>query len=395
MISTAEALGEVLGLVAVVGTEEVPLAAASGRVLRADARASRDQPPFAASAMDGYALCAADAVAGTALPVVGEAAAGRRHLAPLEPGTAIRIFTGAPLPQGANSILIQEDAIREGDRITVTSAPEAGDYIRPAGMDFPAGFAVVAPRRLTPRDIALLAAMNVSHVTVARQPEVALVPTGDELVWPGESPGPDQIVSSNAHGLAAAIAGWGCLSRLCPIARDTEASLLQALDHASGADIVVSLGGASVGDHDLVAKAWGAAGLSRAFYKVAMRPGKPLMAGRVAGSVMLGLPGNPVSAMVCGEIFLRPALDAMLGLPAGPRPRGRARLATSIEANGPREHYMRAALTDGPDGPLCSPATRQDSNLVATLAASNALAIRPPNAPVAPTGSAIDVIRLD
>ncbi len=346
MITVSEALDRLFALVRPVGTESVPLAQAGGRVLAADAVARRTQPPFAASAMDGYAVRAAEAQAGAALAVVGEAAAGRRFGAALPPGAAVRIFTGAPVPDGADAILIQEDARTEGDGITVAEAPGAGAHVRPAGGDFREGERLQAPRRLTPRDVALLAAMNLPEVTVARRPVVALIATGDELVQPGEAPGPDQIVSSNNYGLAAMLRAIGAEPLLCPIARDSRESLLAALEPARGADFIVTLGGASVGEHDLVASVFGKAGLTLDFYKIAMRPGKPLMAGRMGDALMLGLPGNPVSAIVCGEIFLRPAIEAAQGLPARPCATRTARLAHGLEKNGPREHYMRATVSE-------------------------------------------------
>jgi molybdopterin molybdotransferase len=396
LLPVAEALARILALVTPTGTEEVPLAEAAGRVLAADAAAARDQPPFAASAMDGYAVRAAEATLGARLTVTGEAAAGNGHPDALAPGTAIRIFTGAPVPQGADAILIQEDARRDGDRIEVAEAAVPGAHIRRAGMDFARGFRLPAPRRLTGRDCALLAAMNVPRLTCRRRPVVALIPTGDELVEPGQTPGPHQIVSSNDIGLAAMLRAAGAEPRRCPIARDTRASLLAALEAARGADFIVTLGGASVGDHDLVAKVLGEAGLALDFYKINMRPGKPLMAGTLGPQVMLGLPGNPVSSMVCGEIFLRPAIDAALGLPAGPRETRAAFLAAPLGPNGPRQHYMRATVTPGADGRLrCDAAPDQDSSLVATLARANALLVRAPSAPPAAEGDPVQVILLD
>ncbi len=395
MLSTAEAIDRLLALARVTGTETVPLAEAAGRVLAADAVARRTQPPFPASAMDGYAVRAAEAVAGAVLDVAGEAQAGRAFGGALPPGAAIRIFTGAPVPEGADAILIQENATRDGDRITVTEAPAEGEYVRPAGTDFRAGATLAAPRRLTASDVALLAAMNIPEVTVARRPVVALIPTGDELVMPGEEPGPDQIVASNNFGLAAMLAAAGAEPRMLPIARDTEESLRARLDEAAGADLIVTIGGASVGDHDLVQDVAGAAGLDLSFYKIAMRPGKPLMAGRLGGAALVGLPGNPVSAMVCGEIFLRPLLDAMLGLPGAPRAREVAILAEPLGPNGPREHYMRATLTGTADGRrICRVAPRQDSSLLSVLATANALAVRPPHAPAAEAGETVEVIPL-
>lgn len=391
MIPVSEALERLFALVSPVGRETVPLERAGGRVLAEDAVARRTQPPFAASAMDGYAVRAADAAVGAVLPVTGEAAAGRRHAGALPPGAAVRIFTGAPVPEGADAILIQEDARREGDRVTVTQSPKPGEFVRPAGGDFAQGDRLAAPRRLTSRDIALLAAMNLPEVTVSRRPRVALIATGDELVLPGEVPGPDQIVSSNNYGLAAMLAEAGAEPILCPIARDSRESLLAALEPARGADFIVTLGGASVGEHDLVASIFGEAGLSLDFWKIRMRPGKPLMAGRLDGSVMLGLPGNPVSAMVCGEIFLRPAVDAALGLPRRPRATRSARLAHPLPANGPREHYMRAAVdVEG----LVTVFENQDSSLLATLSRANALVVREPDAPALGQGAEVRLIPL-
>lgn len=401
MLPVADALARILALVTPAGTEEVPLADAAGRVLAADAVARLSQPPFPASAMDGYAVRAADARAGARLTVTGEAKAGEGGVQAVGPGEAVRIFTGAPVPDGADAILIQENARRtrspgEGDTVEVVEAPVAWRFIRPAGMDFAQGFRLAAPRRLNPRELALLAAMNAARVTVSRRPVVALIPTGDELVEPGETPGPGQIVSSNDIGLAAMLAAAGAEPRPCPIARDNRESLLAALEAARGADFIVTLGGASVGEHDLVAEVFGDAGLALDFYRIAMRPGKPLMAGRIGASVMLGLPGNPVSAFVCAEVFLRPALDAALGLPAGERATRTAFLGHDLAETGPRAHYMRASVSPAADGMMrCEVAENQDSSLLATLARANALVVRPPHAPAARAGSPVAYIPLD
>jgi molybdopterin molybdotransferase len=396
LLPVADALTRILALVTPVGTEEIPLAEAAGRVLAVAGVAARNQPPFDASAMDGYAVRAADAIAGARLTVTGEAAAGDGHANAVGSGEAVRIFTGAPVPDGADTILIQENATRTDDTISVTEPPASGAHVRRTGMDFTKGFRLPAPRRLTGREAALLAAMNVPRVTVRRRPLVALIPTGDELVAPGAIPGPGQIVSSNDIGLAAMLTAAGAQPLLCPIARDSRASLLAALEAAAGADFIVTLGGASVGDHDLVAKVFGEAGMVLDFYRIAMRPGKPLMAGKLGARVMLGLPGNPVSSMVCAEIFLRPAIDKALGLPAGPRPTRRATLSHDVEPNGPREHYMRATVSLAADGSVrCRMARDQDSSLLATLARANALVVRPANAPAAVAGGNVDYIALD
>jgi molybdopterin molybdotransferase len=368
------------------------LRAAAGRVLAEDAVARRDQPPFPASAMDGYAIRAVDALDGARLRVTGLSSAGAGFDGRVGPGEAVRIFTGAPVPEGADLIVIQEDADRAGDFVSLRPGRDATDHIRPAGGDFRAGSRLGAPRRLTAQEIALLAAMNVDPVPVARRPVIGLIPTGDELVWPGDAPGRDQIVSSNNFGLKAMLEARGAEARMLPIARDTAESLAAVFALAEGADLIVTLGGASVGDFDLVQKTAIAHGLTLDFYKVAMRPGKPLMAGRLGAVPLIGLPGNPVSAMVCGLLFLRPAVDAMLGLPTGLPTVAKARLAEAIGGNGPREHYMRATVTAEDGGWLCRPFERQDSSLLSVLAAANALMVRPPHDPARQAGDMVDFL---
>jgi molybdopterin molybdotransferase len=306
----------------------------------------------------------------------------------------VRICTGAPEPEGADRIVIQEDADRDGDFITLHADLDPQSYIRPAGLDFAEGDLMQAPRRLSPGDVALLAAMNAPEAVVRRRPVVALIPTGDELVQPGETPGPNQIVSSNNYGLAAMLAAQGAQAELHPIARDTAESLRAALDRARHADLIVTLGGASVGDHDLVQTVFAEEGLALAFYKIAMRPGKPLMAGKIAGRMMVGLPGNPVSAMVCGHIFLRPVIDALLGLPAGPLAREVATLSEPVPANGPREHYCRAVATLENGERRCRVFDQQDSSILSLLSAANCLAVFPPNAPARGTGDKVEIIPL-
>lgn len=394
MISVEDALAACLALATPVGTETVPLTDAGGRVLAAPVTATRDQPPFSASAMDGYAVRDMEAIPGRRLKVVGEAPAGHYWHGTIGPGEALRIFTGAPLPDGTDRVVIQEDVEREGDRIILSRSLGSGLNVRPSGADFVAGDAMAAPRRLSPADVALAAAMNVPRLTVSRKPTVALIATGDELVSPGEDPRPDQIIASNTYGLKARIEAEGAEARLLPIARDRRESLEQVLDLASGADLIVTVGGASVGDHDLVGDVAASRGLDRAFYKVAMRPGKPLMAGRLGDAILLGLPGNPVSAMVCGELFLIPMLHAMMGLPATARPRLRARLGADLDANGPREHYMRAQVSAGEDLPVITPYGSQDSSLLTVLSSASGLLVRPVDAPRARVGDLVDYVPL-
>jgi len=388
MITVDEALEKLFTLVAPLESEEVPLAEAVGRVLARDLAARRDQPPFAASAMDGYGVREDEAQPGARLKVIGEAAAGHGFDGVVNPGQAVRIFTGAPLPAGASRVIIQEDVSRSGDQITLNDNLDPKPHIRPKGCDFGVGEVMGAPRVLRPADIALLASMNNATVPVTRRPVVALISTGDELVMPGETPGPDQIIASNTFGLKALLEGLGARARILPIARDNIPSLETAFGLAAGADLVVTIGGASVGDHDLVGQVAGQMGMDRAFYKVAMRPGKPLMAGRMNGAAMVGLPGNPVSAMVCGQVFLAPMIRAMLGLGAQRSSRLTARLAAPLPQNGPREHYMRARLT--PEGLVAE--TRQDSSLLSVLAEADALLVRPVNDPARAVGDKVEYL---
>lgn len=394
LLSAEQALRRVLALMTPIGTETVPLAEAAGRVLAGPVIARRDQPPFSASAMDGYAVRAADVSPGARLRVTGEIAAGGAFSGAVGAGEAVRIFTGAPVPAGADTVLIQENAERKGEEIIIAEAPAPGANIRAAGLDFKAGSRIAAPRRLSPADIALAASMNAPMLEVSRRPLVSLIATGDELVAPGAEPGPSQIVSSNNYGLAAMLAACGAEARIDPIAGDSAEALKAALDRAENADLIVTLGGASVGDHDLVRSVFGGEGLDLSFYRVAIRPGKPLMAGRVRGKPMLGLPGNPVSSIVLGHLLLRPAMDALQGLEAGPLPRIRARLGQPMAANGPREHYMRARLEETEAGPVVFPFPDQDSSLLSVLAAANALFVAPPGAGPFAKGEEVEVIRL-
>lgn len=390
MITVEQALDHLFALVKPLGAETVPLARANGRVLAQAAVAGRDQPPFDASAMDGYALRNTEARAGARFKVVGESAAGKAFSGIPAPGETVRIFTGAPVPAPCDRVVIQENVHREGNHITLTEAPDKNVNIRPLGADFHIGSRLEAPRRLSPADVALLAAMNIPEVTVARRPRVALISTGNELVMPGDTPGPDQIIASNSFALKAMLQDLGADASLLPIARDTVDSLETVFGLAEGADLIVTIGGASVGDHDLVGKVAADLGMQQSFYKVAVRPGKPLMAGRIGTVPMLGLPGNPVSSIVCGQIFLAPMIRVMQGLPARATKRHTARLASDLPENGPREHYMRAEWNDG----LITPEPSQDSALLSVLAHANALLIRPVNDPPRKAGEQIEYIPL-
>ena len=376
MIPVEEALAKVFALLRPLPVEDVPLRHANGRMLATAVRAARDQPPFDASAMDGYAI-ATTPRPGLSLRIIGEAQAGRRFAGRVGEDEAVRIFTGAPVPTGATHVVIQEDVRLADGRITLGDRPDEARHIRPQGQDFRIG-AEVAPRLLRPADLALLASMNIASVPAHRRPVVALVATGDELVMPGDSPGPDQIIASNTFALAAMVEEAGGIARILPIARDTETDLRLVLSLALDADLIVTIGGASVGDHDLVGRVAEAMGMERAFYKIAMRPGKPLMAGRLQGVPLLGLPGNPVSAIVCGHLFLLPALRVLMGLPAAPPARLRAVLAVDTGPAGPRRHYMRARLEAATGTlPRITPFERQDSSLLGVLGGADALLIRP------------------
>lgn len=395
MISVEEALGHILNLAAPLEIENLPLREAFGRVLAETVQAKLTQPPFAASAMDGYALRKADLDEHSAFKVIGEAAAGKGFAGTLAKSQTVRIFTGAPVPNGADFVVIQEDVARNGDVITISDPTPDGPNIRAAGQDFEKGTEVAAGTRLTSAMVALLASMNIAEVPVRRRPVLALVATGNELVTPGETPGPDQIVASNNLGLAALFEALGCEVRLLPIARDNADSLRFVLGLARGADMIVTIGGASVGDHDIVQDVAADEGLELSFYKVAMRPGKPLLAGKIGASVLVGLPGNPVSSMVCAHVFLRPAIAVMQGHKAAPAKRKTALLAQDLPKNGPRAHYMRAEIQNDGEVTTIRAAERQDSALLSVLTKSNALLIRPVNDPARKAGKVVEYLPID
>jgi len=398
MISVEVALERILGAFTPLAAEQVSLAAALGRVLAVDVTARLTQPPAAVSAMDGYAVRAADVVQVPArLRVVGMAPAGGAYGKALRPGEAVRIFTGAALPAGADAIVIQEDTNLEGDKVTVREAVSPGRYVRPAGLDFKAGeVGLIAGRCLGPRDIGLAAAMNVPWLPVRRRPRIAVLATGDEIVMPGDPLGPNQIVSSNALALAAAITAWGGEPLTLGIAADTKESLQSLAAGAANADLLVTTGGASVGDFDLVQEALKERGLAVDFWQIAMRPGKPLIFGRLGTTPLLGLPGNPVSSLVCAIIFLRPAMARMLGqnvADSGPRS---ARLGCALPANDRRQDYLRARLGQASDGELvATPFEVQDSSNLSRLTHADCLVVRPPLAPAAKAGERVAIIPLD
>lgn len=379
--------------------ETVPIIRAAGRVLAADLVATRTQPPFAMSAMDGYALRAEDCRPGKPLCLLGESAAGHPFEGRLEPGAAIRIFTGAKLPDGADSVLIQEDARAEGGFVTPESPARPGGFIRRAGRDFTAGeTGLSAGTRLSPAHIALAAAMNHACVPVYRQPRIALLATGDELALPGPDVPLAATIASNLIGLSALVEARGGVVLDLGIARDTPESLNTAMDRAmaEGADLLVTIGGASVGDRDLVRPVLTARGAVLDFYRIAMRPGKPLNFGSLGAMLYLGLPGNPVSALVCGTLFLAPLVLAMQAdAQAGADRTRTALLGRDLPENDRREDYLRASLSiDAAGMPVATPFADQDSSLLSVLARAGALVIRAPGAAAATAGETCRILYL-
>lgn len=395
MISVEEALARVLALFSPLPGEEISLAQALGRVLAEDLAARRTQPPFAVSAMDGYAVRIADlATIPASLRVVAEVPAGRGFEGILGAGEAARIFTGAPLPEGADTVVIQEDTRREGERVVVLSETTPGRHVRAKGLDFAEGaVALSAGKRLTARDIGLAAGMNRPWLFVHRRPRVGILSTGDEVVMPGEPMGPYQIVSSNSLALAAFVEACGAVPVSLGNAPDDPEALRRVAAATRGVDLLVSTGGVSVGDYDLVRPALAADGFELDFWQIAMRPGKPLMVGLYRGVPLLGLPGNPVSTLVCALLFVKPALDLLSGLAKAPAPALRARLGTPLKANDHREEYLRARLSRSEDGTLeVFPSAVQDSSMMSVLAAADCLAVRPPHAPAAACGESVPIL---
>jgi molybdopterin molybdotransferase len=395
MISVAAARARILDHMVAVSPATVALENAYGHVLAAPVYARLTQPPADVSAMDGYAVRAADARQNAILNIIGTAPAGHPFAGRVSAGDAVRIFTGSYIPQGADTVLLQEDAVATDRTITVNEACAPARHIRAAGQDFFSGDLLIpAARRLTPRDIGLAAAGNHPWLTVHRRPRIAILATGDEISLPGEPIGPGGIVSSNAHALAAFITASGGEPVILPIAADDRAAIAAGADAARGADLLVTTGGASVGDHDLVQAGLESRGLKLDFWKIAMRPGKPLMFGRLGNLPMLGLPGNPVSAFVCAVLFLGPAIDRLSGL-AGDAPAVElARLAIPIKSNDHRDDYVRATLTADGDGWVVTPFAVQDSGMLRNLAMADALILRKPHAPALQTGQTVQIIRL-
>ena len=397
MISVTDALQRVLDSVERMPEETVNLATAHGRVLAQDVMARLTQPPTDVSAMDGYAVRASDvAQVPVTLTQIGESAAGSAFNGAIGRGETTRIFTGAPVPEGADAIVVQEDTNAVGDQITMKGTVPVGHYIRPAGLDFSAGdVGIRADKVLSARDVGLAAAMNVPWLTVRRTPKIALLATGDEIVRPGEPMGPNQIISSNTLALMGLIKASGGEAIDLGIANDDEDSLRALAQSARGADMLVTMGGASVGDHDLVRKVLGEVGLELNFWRIAMRPGKPLIFGRIAGTPMMGMPGNPVSSLVCGLVYLRPAIRAMLGLNPHAT-RQTAILGCDLGANDQRQDYLRAKASKNGNGEwVATPFDKQDSSMLFRLTQAHCLILRAPHAEPAHAGDRVEIIPLD
>jgi molybdopterin molybdotransferase len=399
LMPVAEALARVLADAEPLAAEAVPLAQAHGRVLAADVAALRTQPPADVSAMDGYAVRSIDVAKTPAkLKLVGEVAAGHPFRGTVGAGEAARIFTGGVLPPGTDTIVIQENTVREGDAVVITVASGKGKHVRVEGLDFKRGAVLLTKgRRLSDRDLALAAAMNHPTVPVHRCPKVALLATGDELIMPGDTPGFGQIVYSNGYATLALARREGCEVVDLGIVPDRLAETAAGVRRARevGADILVTSGGASVGDYDLVREALAAEGLALSFWKVALRPGRPMMHGRLGPMHVLGLPGNPVSAYVCAVLFLLPLIRQLAGRSdVAPAPET-ARLGRDLPANDERADYLRAVVTTGSDGiPVATPAPVQDSSMLMPLARADCLLVREPFAPAAKAGDRCSIIRL-
>ncbi len=378
--------------------EQISVADALGRVLAEDVIARVTKPPMAVSAMDGYAVRAGDVQkTPVRLRQVGYVQAGKSHDREVGAGECVRIFTGGPMPPGTDTIVIQENVDANGEWITIKENTPERRYVRPAGLDFKEGEpGIKAGRRLTARDVGLIGVMNVPWVMVHRRPRVAILSSGDEIVMPGDPIGRNQFVSANGLALAALVSATGGLPYSLGIAADTPEAVQAAGKAAAGADLLVTTGGASVGEHDLIRSALSKTGLDIDFWQIAVRPGKPLMFGRMGGTRVIGLPGNPVSAMVCAILFLRPAVEAMMGIPFAQKPHVMATLGVDLPANDKREDYLRSELRREADGRLVAlPFPVQDSSMITRLARADCLVIRAPHAPALKAGNLVEILPFD
>ncbi|GGJ08394.1 molybdopterin molybdenumtransferase MoeA [Neoroseomonas lacus] len=396
LLPVDEARARILAELTPTAAETVALAEGAGRVLARGVTARLTQPPADVSAMDGYAVRAMDSAEGATLAVVGTAPAGRPFGGTVGPGEAVRIFTGGFVPDGADAVLLQEDATASDGTVRVNETVKAGRHIRRRGLDFAEGAEVLpAGRKLTARDIGLAAASNNPWLAVHRRPRIGILATGDEIALPGDPIPPGGIVSSNAHALAALVRASGGDAVVLPIAPDDTHAIAEVAATAHAFDLLVTTGGASVGEHDLIQKALGGEGFALGFWKIAMRPGKPLIWGRLGRTPVLGLPGNPVSALVCGVVFLIPAIATLSGLPGAAAPTRRVVTAVALPENDRRADHLRATLSvDGDGRMMATPAQVQDSSMLATLARADALVLRAPFAPALPAGAEVEAVML-
>ncbi|WDQ98460.1 molybdopterin molybdotransferase MoeA [Devosia sp. J2-20] len=396
LLPVEEAIAAILKRVPTPVGETVSLDAAAGRVLLEPVKARHDQPPFNASAMDGYAVGAADIMEGHSLKVVGTSQAGASYAGRLGPHEAVRIFTGAPVPEGADAVIMQEQAQLDGDQVSFSIEPLPGRNIRALGNDFTTGQTLIeAGVRLTPMQIAVAAAANTPTLTVARRPRIALLATGDELALPGAALGPDQIIASNSFGLAPMLAPYAHTMTDHGIARDDREALRDKLSAilADAPDVLITTGGASVGDHDIVQEILVELGVTLDFWRINMRPGKPLMFGTIGKTLVFGLPGNPVSAMVTAIVFIKPALRHWLGLT--PQTPWHLPLAAATPANTARRHFMRAQLQQTPNGPMALPISQTDSGHTSSMALADLLIVQPEQAPGQAAGTLVETIVVD
>jgi molybdopterin molybdotransferase len=396
MISVEEAISRITGAFTLAGTETISIAQAVGRVAADDVRARIDQPPAPVSAMDGYAVRAEDAAqVPVTLKVIGSSPAGHPFKGKIGAGETVRIFTGGVVPEGADAVVIQENTQANADRVVLKEGAQAGRHIRKAGLDFARGDVLVkAGKRITARDAGLIAAGDIAEIEVRRRPRVALAATGDELTLPGAPKKPGAIVASSGYALRPLIELWGGEVLDLGIVPDTAEAVAALPKRAAGADLLVTLGGASVGEHDLIQKALGPEGFTLDFWKIAMRPGKPLIFGRLGDLPLMGLPGNPVSTLVCALLYLRPAIAALLGTETA-APLKAVRLSMPLKANDSRQDYVRAMLEIRDGEAWAMPLPIQDSSMLSILARADCLIVRPPHAPAAEPGERVGVFPLD
>lgn len=393
MISTAQAINHLLKLSKKTTFELIKIEDSLNRVLAKNLKSKCTHPPFNSSAMDGYALNLKEKILGKKFLVVGESAAGSEYPGIVKLGETVRIFTGAPLPQGTNCVVIQEDVSLNGQIITIEGPLENNNFVRNIGSDFNIDDIVQSPIRITPPIISLLAAMNYLKIPVRKKPRVAIIATGDELVLPGRKIPRNKIISSNSYGLAAMLESFGAFPSILPIARDNIQDIQRCLTTAMDYDLILTIGGASIGDYDLILSSGIKMGLKTKFHSVAMKPGKPLMAGKLNQTPLIALPGNPVSAMICCFIMVKPVIEKMLHLDSGETNCMLfAELETGLKKNGPREHYLRAILSNQKQGLTVKPLERQDSSLITELSKANALIVHQPLATALKTGQLVDVI---